>query len=105
MVELKGDAGKVKATWESMDESKAENEVDKQKRREKYELAETKYMIDYEWGYKMGFKCEAKVEKAHEILKTLGYTDKDFIEEWRDLSKEELHNKLAKLKEEAFDYE
>ena len=71
----------------------------------KREIEETKYMTDYEWGYKMGFKCEDKVKNAHEILKTLGYSNDDFIEEWRDLSKEELHNKLAKLKEEAFEYE
>ena len=70
----------------------------------KRKLEETKYMTDYPWGYKMGFECEDKVKNAHEILRTLKYSD-EFIEEWRDLSKEELHNKLAKLKEEAFDYE
>ena len=63
-------------------------------------------MIDYDWGYKMGFKLDDKVKNAREILKTLGYTD-EFIEEegWKDLSKEKLHEKLAKLKEEAFNYE
>lgn len=71
----------------------------------KRKTEETKYMSDYPWGYKMGFECEDKVKNAHEILKTLGYSNDDFIEEWRDLSKEELHNKLAKLKEEAYDYE
>ena len=53
----------------------------------------------------MGFECEDKVENAREIFKTLGYSNDEFIEVWRDLSKEELHSKLAKLKEEAFDYE
>ena len=99
------DAGKVDGYWKAIQESETEDEVKKQKRREEFKREETKYTCNRPWGYKMGFKCEAKVEKAHEILKTLGYTDKDFIEEWRDLSKEELHNKLAKLKEEAFDYE
>ena len=57
------------------------------------------------WGHDMGFKCEHKVKNAREILETLGYSNDEFIEVWRDLSKEELHSKLAKLKEEAFDYE
>ena len=52
-------------------------------------------MIDYDWGYKMGFKLDDKVKNAREILKTLGYTD-EFIEEegWKDLSKEKLHENL-----------
>ena len=63
-------------------------------------------MNDYEWGYNMGFNCDDKVKNAREILKTLGYTD-EFIEEkeWKDLKKEDLHNKLAQLRKEAFDYE
>ena len=75
-----------------MDESKAKNEEDQQIRREKYELEETKYMIDYEWGYKMGFECDEKVKNAREILKTLGYSS---VEEWPNLSKKDLHDKLA----------
>jgi hypothetical protein len=62
-------------------------------------------MSDYPWGYAMGFECEDKVKNAREILKTLGYSNDDFIEEWRDLSKEDLQNELSKLKIEAFDYE
>ena len=71
----------------------------------KRKIEETKFMSDYPWGYKMGFECEDKVKNAREILKTLGYSNDAFIEEWRDLSKEQLHSKLGKLKEEAFDYE
>ena len=91
MIELL-DAGKVEKKWEEMDDSKRK-------------IEETKYMKDYPWGEGLGFKCEEKVENAREILKTLGYSNPALIEEWRDLSKDQLHNKLAKLKEEAFDYE
>ena len=41
---------------------------------------------------------------AKQILKTLGYSD-DRILEWRDLTKEEIDEKLSNLKKEAYEYE
>ena len=88
-------ADKVDRYWKAIQESETEDEVKKQKRREEFKLEETKYTCNRPWGYKMGFTCDEKVENAREILKTLGYSD---VEEWKDLKKQVLHDKLAQLK-------
>ena len=41
---------------------------------------------------------------AKNILKTLGYSDSR-TEEWRNLTKEEIDEKLSNLKKEAYQYE
>ena len=41
---------------------------------------------------------------AKQILKTLGYSDSRILE-WRDLTKEEIDEKLSNLKKEAYEYE
>ena len=54
----------------------------------------------------MGFKLEDRVTAAKKILKLLGYSDDRIeVEEWRDLTKEKLDEKLSNVKKEAFKYE
>ena len=64
------------------------------------------YCSSLEWGDLMGFKLEDRVTAAKKILKLLGYPDDRIeVEEWRDLTKEKLDEKLSNVKKEAFKYE